>query len=518
MTTLIPRPAYTEEELKQLYPTDLKLQLVQILHRHGERSPVSPRFANAGLPAFWPYCSAVRQMRNAVLDGSSSPPRFTTQEWKRRLETFGPNDEPIVATGPRGEVDAICDMGMLTDKGRETTFDLGTRLRRLYVDQLGFLPATIADADGLYLRATPIPRALESLQETFLGLYPLRDRAPNFPPPTILIRSPGDETLFPNDSNCRRFARLSKAFADRTARRWNDTEEMAYLNKLWGKWMPEDSPRVAVDGKPRLSGIMDTINATLAHGPETRLPKEFYDKRGREIIEKIGVEEWYAGYKESREYRMLGIGGLLGDVVSRMVGSAEKSTADGEYEIAGDLSTAAVRAGKGAAPIRFGLSGCHDTTLAGVLASLGAFEGDKWPPFTSHIAIEMFRKADRPPVTTNSATSPTASPASVKPSGLFGSISSWFGGSRSQAGSPPPGIGRKSLEDLTAEEKGVLDGYYVRLRYNDAVVKVPGCKPAGKHLDGDDSFCTLVSPPLPDPARPAPKSLTPNPGGVQGCG
>ena len=80
--------------------------------------------------------------------------------------------------------------------------------------------------------------------------------------------------------------------------------------------MPEGS-KVAVDSHPRLSGIMDTINSTLAHGPETRLPKEFYDDKGRAIIDKIGVEEWFSGYQESREYRMLGIGGLMGDVVCK---------------------------------------------------------------------------------------------------------------------------------------------------------------------------------------------------------
>jgi hypothetical protein len=53
----------------------------------------------------------------------------------------------------------------------------------------------------------------------------------------------------------------------------------------------------------RLSGIMDTINSTLAHGAETRLPKEFYDPKSLAIIEKIGVEEWFSGYQESQEYR-----------------------------------------------------------------------------------------------------------------------------------------------------------------------------------------------------------------------
>ncbi|KAI0011763.1 phosphoglycerate mutase-like protein [Xylariaceae sp. FL0662B] len=502
MTTLTPRPPYTNDELKSLYPANLKLELVQILLRHGERSPVSARFQNTGLPAFWPYCTAVRQLKSAVLDRSAAATnphgQFTTLEWKRRLETFGADDRPVLAAGPGGELDGVCDMGMLTDRGRETTFDLGTRLRRLYVDQLSFLPPVLASADaqGLYLRATPIPRALESVQEAFTGLYPARVRAAGFPAPAILTRAPADETLFPNDSNCRRFAALSRAFARRAADRWNPTDDIAYLTKLWGRWMPDGSDgRVAVDSRPRLSGIMDTVNATLAHGPETRLPAEFYDPRGREIAQKIAVDEWFAGYKESREYRMLGIGGLMGDIVSRMVGSAERSTADGEYGIARKLDDGSLKEGKGATPIRFGLSGCHDTTIASVLASLGAFERDQWPPFTSHIAIEMFRKTDTPNPTDTSTNSPIeakSNNADAKP-GWFSSLFSWSSSPSANPSTPPPGIGRKRVDDLTAEEKAKLEGYYVRLRYNDEVVTVPGCKAAGKHLEGDESFCTLAA-------------------------
>lgn len=100
-----------------------------------------------------------------------------------------------------------------------------------------------------------------------------------------------------------------------------DSDDVKYLDRLIGKWMPDRSTdsaiqnKVGVDSHPRLSGIMDTINSTLAHGPATRLPKEFYDTKGRAIIDKIGVEEWFSGYQESKEYRMLGIGGLMGDVV-----------------------------------------------------------------------------------------------------------------------------------------------------------------------------------------------------------
>ncbi|KAF2396355.1 phosphoglycerate mutase-like protein [Trichodelitschia bisporula] len=414
--------------------------------RHGERSPVSPRFQNAGLAPFWPYCNAARFFTSAIMSQKDWS-EHTMLPFQRRLETFGRDDLPVPATGPNGETHGICQPGELTDVGRQTTLALGERLRRLYVEQLSFLPAQIENADAFYLRTTPIPRALESMQQAFTGMYPPGTRAADFPPPPIITRSPADETLFPNDSNCRRFAHLSRAFAQRAAERWNDTPEMEYLNKVLGKWMPAESKRIAVDSRPRLSGIMDTINATAVHGPETKLPKEFYDPQAAEIIDKVAMEEWYAGYGESREYRALGIGALAGDMVGRMVGNST-----------GELGAT-----------RFAISGCHDTTLAGFLSGLGAFDGEKWPPFTSHIAVELLRvKKD-------------AAPEASKSTG-------WFGLFGKKSTSLPV---RKRSEELTDDERAKLDGYFVRVRYNDRVMTVPGCRKEGNHREGDESLCTL---------------------------
>ncbi|MCJ1394460.1 hypothetical protein MMC18_007338 [Xylographa bjoerkii] len=416
-------------------------------------------------------------------------------DWRRRIETFGEDDGPVIAVGPKGQVDGVCQLGELTDKGRETTLALGQRLRHLYVDQLGFMPKIIGDADMIYLRATPMARALESLQESFVGMYPLDTRTGSFPPPTILTRAPADETLFPNESNCRRFSQLSRAFAQRTADRWNKSTEMDYLNNLISKWMPEDSKRVAVDSHPRLSGIMDTINSTLAHGPETRLPSSFYDPKGRAIIDKIGVEEWFSGFHESNEYRTVGVGGLVGDVVSRMIGSVEGNGDDGLREVGGDVNELGKGRG-GEKNIKFAMSGCHDTTLAAMLTSLGAFEGEEWPPYTSHIALELFRKTPR----TNADTAPGRSSsneesrAKTTDSEKHSFWSSLFGAAKRKASlsAPPPrGIARQKVDELSTADKKKLDGYYVRMRYNDRVMTVPGCKTAGNHLDGDESFCTL---------------------------
>jgi acid phosphatase len=424
---------------------------------------------------------------------------FDELRYRRRLETFGIDDGPVVASGPKGEFDGVCQPGELTDKGRETTLALGHRLRHLYVDQLKFMPKMIADSDMIYLRATPLSRALESVQQAFWGMYPPSARTADFPPPTILTRTPADETLYPNDGSCRRFAHLTRAFAERTAGRWNDTDDMKYLSKMLQKYMP-DQQKVAVDSKPRLSGIMDTLNATLAHGPETRLPKEFYDPKVRAIIDKIGVEEWYSGYQESQEYRALGIGSLAGDIVSRMVGSVEQNGNDGLVEIGGEDGNLG-RGRGGERGIRLALSGCHDTTLAGLLTSLGAFEGEKWPPYTSHVAIELFRERQQQPMGASTVPPRTrTSDDELKTAKQEHSQSWWrslFGSSR-VAGSnedippSPEGIARKRISELTDGQRKALDGYFVRIRYNDRVMQIPGCAPPGKHWDGDQSFCTLV--------------------------
>ncbi|KAI9818593.1 MAG: hypothetical protein M1832_004366 [Thelocarpon impressellum] len=436
---------------------------------------------------------------SSILMNQAGGSSWDKLEWRRRLETFGQDDGPVVASGRRGEVDSICNLGELTDQGRETTLDLGRRLRHLYVDRLEFMPKLIGDADMIYLRATPIPRALESVQQSFWGMYPSSARTMDFPTPTIITRTPADETLFPNDGNCRRFSQLSRAFAQRTADRWNETSEMEYLNKLIGKWMPPGS-RVAIDAHPRLSGVMDTINSTLAHPKDTRLPAEFYDPKGREIIEKIEVEEWFSGYTENKEYRALGIGALLGDVVSRMVGNVEGNGNDGLLEVGGDDEKLGVGRG-GERGIKFAMSGCHDTTLAAMMASLGTLEGDnfRWPPYTSHIALELFRKNDVYPNRSGLEKSTPAvfktRPGKSEPQGE-GAWSSLIGrllGKSSAQPQTPVGIARKPMAELSTNEREKLDGFYVRLRFNDKPLVVPGCKVAGNHLEGDESFCTLAA-------------------------
>lgn len=144
---------------------------------------------------------------------------FWLQDHKVLLIIFGMRVRILALQRPESLLNWPSQLGELTDKGRETTLALGERLRHLYVDQLNFMPRVISDADMIYLRATPMQRALDSVQQSFVGMYPSSARTASFPPPTIITRAAANETLFPNEGNCRRFSQLARAFAQRTADR-----------------------------------------------------------------------------------------------------------------------------------------------------------------------------------------------------------------------------------------------------------------------------------------------------------
>jgi acid phosphatase len=360
----------------------------------------------------------------------------------------------------------MCQPGELTDRGRETTLALGQRFRQLYINRLNFLPEFLDEdsRSNVRLQATVVPRALESVQQSFTGLYPPASRSPGLAPPSVIQRLYPDDTLLPNQGTCKRLKQLSTAFAERAAKIWNDSPEMAHLNKRLGKWMSNESPTIAVDSSPRLSGIMDTINATRAHGPATKLPSEFYEPQILNNLNRIVTEEWFIGYQESNEYRRLGIGALIGDLTQRMVENVRGLPVKNATK-----------------PFKLGMAGCHDTTIAATLTALGAFRVDRdpWPNFTSSIAFELFQSRGNGEATANSQNTPTSWSSS-----LFSKTNSATSSATST---------RDPLPSLSASERRQLDDHYVRIRYNDTPVTLPFCARPGNHLPGDTSFCTLVA-------------------------
>ena len=134
-----------------------------------------------------------------------------------------------------------------------------------------------------------------------------------------------------------------------------------------------------------------------------------------------------------------------------------------------------------------------DTTLAAILTSLGAFDGESWPPYTSHIALELFRRTnikgtDSLPTSALSKPAATSEDAQERKHNLW----KWMFGGKMEPSPAREATARRKMDELNEFERGRLDDFYVRIRYNDRSMVIPGCKMPGKHLEGDESFCTLV--------------------------
>lgn len=198
----------------------------------------------------------------------------------------------------------------------------------------------------------------------------------------------------------------------------NNSTEMSMIRNFLGKWMPDDCT-IAVDSKPwKLHGILDTISSATAQPDMHKyLPKEFFDPEMRVAMERICAEEEFAGYVYSSEFRELGIGKALAETVQRMLDIGSRKTD----------------------PSRLCLLSCHDATIAGILASLGAMaEPDwYWPPFAAFLAIELYR----------------------------------------------------GQSDETTQGQP----WYVRVYYMGKPLKLPIALPEGNHLPGDETLCKFVS-------------------------
>ncbi|KAI0096085.1 histidine phosphatase superfamily [Nemania sp. FL0031] len=437
-------------------PDGLNLEQVHILMRHGERTPVVARFQNAGLTPYWPYCSAAQRFSQLIMtaeDGSA----WGSVAWRRRFDTTDPKEKPAPIQGAVNESRGICMPGELTDKGRATSLAFGKQLRQLYVDQLGLLPKNLSDPGIVYARTTAYPRVLESVQQALYGLYPPSTYKTSAPW-DIVIRSPDEETLLPHMKSCARLAELTQAFSKLAAAKWNGSDDVKYLSEKLGKWLPKGRP-LSVDSKPRLSDVMDTLKTSIAHGPETRLPDEFYEERVHKTIERIVIDERFYPYSVSRELRKLGAGEFMGGIVQKMVDQAAWKQG---YNTDSSLQLTA--------PPKLSLLGCHDFAFGGALASLGCLDSiDQWPPFTGNITFELFRKSQ-------------ATGARRRLGLLY---------QTDQQPNRTQGRLQPMEGHATTKVENMLDGYYVRVKSNGRILTVPGCRPEGNHLDGDESVCTL---------------------------
>jgi acid phosphatase len=374
-------------EEQRLYPDDLQIHQVHVIHRHGERTPIHSHFSDLDE---WKQCQHTATL---LYEFEAAAAAYYV------LDYHTPNRQaPYGHQGRRR-----CQPGELTDKGQRTMVQLGQQLRHLYIDRLNLLDEMFTPTLPLVSRSTGIPRAVVSLQSLLYGLYPPEKRM--IPIMTINTMRERKETMYAT-SECKLWAYLEKRARLHMRQVFYDERERLQNHEAL-KQLFETSPRASTLKRPSLHSIFDDLSCRRAHG--LPLP-EGVDDTLFQRVEHVVTQEWFGAYTENIELCRLSLGRFLGQILDTMV--ERLSDRDGDRSVA-----MAIYSG-------------HDSTLAPILAALQVFDG-KWPPFGGHIVMELASDKYRP-----------------LPS------------------------------EISKENHATFPGWYVRVRYNGHVTRLPACQEA----------------------------------------
>lgn len=423
-----------DDSLNVFYPKHFKVHMIQVVHRHGQRSPIASNIAPF-IPSNWPLCHLGKNSFHALLvvqermthgaNSDTSTPTHPKLEhplggtealqttiangfrlFKLKFETLPTHKRPSVAVAPEidwtaGELTVTnfpasfyvrqsaaqdsgrCYNGQLTDLGRRTLFEFGGRLRALYVDRLGVLPAAFVP-ERFYLRATEYARAIESLQSLVCGFYPecITQMAVDMPDSgfphaiTIHTRKEADETMYER-SDC---PFLKAAYKDFFGRFEQEKAKAIESVKERFKMFAADPDR-----KFSYHRLYDFFTCYTAHG----FPIPFgYKTEDVLQLEKLSLMKEYGHYIRSTKAASLAIGRFLEELTERVTKYVNSSTI-AERSMLQPMQV---------------FSG-HDATVSPLLKIFNLLtENSRWPPFAANIIFELIedktltpKHADVPP-------------------------------------------------------------------------------------------------------------------------
>ncbi|XP_023650013.1 lysophosphatidic acid phosphatase type 6 [Paramormyrops kingsleyae] len=317
-------------------PSQLELKLVQVVFRHGARTPLKsiPDVLEADWVPDLLKVPAHTQIDYVVTDLEGGPrPSAPVEDGYRVTKLHG-------GTYP----------GQLTTLGMQQLYDLGMRLRRSYITDLPFLTASFSAAE-VYVRSTNIMRTIESAKCLVAGLYQQKqdDTVP------ILTTDTENEILYPNYHGCK----LLKVLI---GRQWAELFQLPDITAD----LKSIQAALGIQTEQRLDFIhlRDNMVAREAHG----LPGPAGLEMWRSTVERRAVQMICHIYGASREHLQLSIGPFLQILLTNI-----------EDKLKGAAS---------AQSRKLFLYSVHDTTLMPCLMALGIFD-TKWPPYAANLILEL---------------------------------------------------------------------------------------------------------------------------------
>lgn len=364
---------------------------VQIIHRHGDRSP------NHVLPfedVTW-HCDTHEEI--AFSYSAHSRPHSTT---KKRYFT---NRRLLTPTQEFGSAfwQGSCVQGQLTARGARQLATLGSIMREIYIERMHLLHDKYKHGrKQWWVRSTDIWRTKQSAEAFFNGLYPIRKRDSVF----TLNTYPLDlEDMTGNKGHCPRLQTVINSIRDTKEWQmyWNESLELweSLSEKLEFQKSPYFQDQLYYP-------LADVFRTRLCHGHP--LPCSRKDPNNcvtrTEALQTIAnaetelhLEKFASNNTLVSQNVRLGIGGFLKELMMNVEGGLKNdesnSMVDDWNDDESDDEKDDSREERNWRHKKklFVYSG-HDDTISYLLGAFGANE--QWPPYASHIVIELWRLHD----------------------------------------------------------------------------------------------------------------------------
>ncbi|KAJ1911833.1 hypothetical protein H4219_005814, partial [Mycoemilia scoparia] len=417
-------PTLTPEYIKKNYPSYLKLVGVQVFHRHGERAPMTRRFDTI-TPQQWNLCEQANQFQSALArsvnqhlphplskhvddNGEKYPAVWLYNIFSdiKSSNAFKNISKPPNNSGGGDDDNSsslhygynTCEYGQLTDRGRKSMQRVGTFLRDLYINHLGFLPRDIsssssssseADKNQIYLRSTQYTRAIESLHQLVTGLYP-NSVSPNAPESSRLamnIKPALIDDMYIHYDQGQGFKELNRhqLLAQQKIKHLYEP----FIKSLFGlESIGKDIQKVFESSKfLPLVWVYDTLISMHFH--DIPLPKDVTPSLLGELSHHAFVEA-YAPHAHPSNYFT-----KIYDPIARLV---TKNVVDAAVAANNNINDNSTQ-GLPPTPPKFRIYSAHDVQLSAILLLLGDHLtnehkdtfGGYWPPYSSTIRIELLR-------------------------------------------------------------------------------------------------------------------------------
>ncbi|XP_035303956.1 lysophosphatidic acid phosphatase type 6 isoform X1 [Cricetulus griseus] len=317
----------------------LELKMVQVVFRHGARSPLKP------LP--------VEEQVEWNPELLEIPPQtqfeYTVTNLAGGPKPHSPYDSEYHKVTLKGGMFA----GQLTKVGMQQMFALGERLRKNYMEDIPFL-SPVFNPQEVLVRSTNIFRNLESTRCLLAGLFQHQKGSV-----TIQTDEAISEILYPNYHNC-------WVLREKTRGR----KKTAILQPGIAEDLEKVKASVGIDSNDKVDFfvLLDNVAAEQVHSL-LRCPAL---KRFAKVIEQRAVETaLYVLHQEDRESIQMAVGPFL-------------------YMLKGNLLKAVDPRTPPSKTRKLYLYATHDVTLMPILMALGIFD-HKWPPFAVDLTMELYQ-------------------------------------------------------------------------------------------------------------------------------